>query len=158
MLQDTLCTIHHTAVCVTNFERARRFYTDFLGFTLEDEMDQRAEPALGEVVGLPGACVRWAMLRHDSGHRVELFKYYTPAGDAKPRRQCDVGYGHLAIAVADVDAVYAQAMAAGYESVSSPRVLRGGRTKVFYLREPAGVITEFIQFISTRDAGQEDTL
>jgi len=157
MLQDTLLTMHHTAVCVTDFERARRFYTDFLGFVLEDEMDQRAEPALGEVVGLPGACVRWAMLHHNKGYRVELFKYYTPAGDAQPRRQCDVGYGHLAFAVADVDAVYAQAMAAGYQSISSPRVLRGGRTKVFYLREPEGIITEFIQFMAMRDAGREKT-
>lgn len=29
---------------------------------IEAEIDQRSEPALGVVVGLPGAIIRWAML------------------------------------------------------------------------------------------------
>lgn len=146
-LKDKLLSTHHTAICVNDFEHARDFYTGFLGFQLEGEMDHRSEPTLGEVVGLPGATIRWAMLRHDT-HRVELFKYYTPDGDKHPRRQCDFGYSHMAFEVADVDSVYAQAMEAGYQSVSSPRVMRQGRTKVFYLMEPEGAITEFIQFMN----------
>ena len=146
-LIDKLLSAHHTAICVNDFERARDFYTGFLGFKLEGEMDHRSEPALGEVVGLPGAMVRWAMLRHDT-YRVELFKYYTPEGDKQPRRQCDFGYSHMAFEVSDVDSVYQQAMQAKYESVSSPRVMRQGRTKVFYLMEPEGAITEFIQFMN----------
>ncbi|MCL4183222.1 MAG: VOC family protein [Burkholderiaceae bacterium] len=146
-LKDKLLSTHHTAICVNDFERARDFYTDFLGFEVEGEMDHRCEPALGEVVGLPGAVIRWAMLRNGT-HRVELFKYYTPEGDPRARRQCDFGYSHMAFEVADVDSVYEQAMRAGYRSVSSPRALRNGRTRVFYLAEPEGAITEFIQFVN----------
>ena len=148
-LTDELMRAHHTAICVTDFERARDFYTGFLGFELEGEMDHRAEPALGEVVGLPGAVVRWAMLRHDT-YRVELFKYYQPEGDSHARRQCDFGYSHMAFEVADVDSVYGQVVSAGYRTVSSPRVMRNGRAKVFYLAEPEGAITEFIQFLPVR--------
>lgn len=144
-LDDKLLSMHHTAVCVTDFERAKAFYLDFLGFELEGEMDHRDEPALGEVVGLPGAVIRWAMLRR-GGNRVELFKYYQPQGDPLPRRQCDLGYNHLAFQVADVDAVYAAVQRAGYATLSPPRDLRGGRTRVFYCCEPEGAITEFIQF------------
>ncbi|MEX0730996.1 MAG: VOC family protein [Aquisalimonadaceae bacterium] len=144
-LEDSLLHTHHTAICVNDFERAKAFYLDFLGFELEGEMDHRDEPTLGEVVGLPGAIIRWAMLRHGS-HRVELFKYYAPQGDTQARRQCDFGYNHLAFEVADVDAVYAQVLKAGYETVSPPRDMRGGRTRVFYLKEPEGAITEFLQF------------
>ncbi len=144
-LQDPLLVAHHTAVCVTDFDHALDFYTGFLGFELEGEMDQRSEPALGEVVGLPGAVIRWAMLKKGS-YRVELFKYYSPEGDAVARRQCDLGFSHMAFEVADVDKVYAQTVARGYKTVSSPRSLRGGRTRVFYLCEPEGAITEFIQF------------
>lgn len=144
-LRDALLRPHHTAVCVTDFERALRFYTEFLPFQLEGEMDRRSEPALGEVVGLPGAVIRWAMLRLGS-YRVELFKYYEPQGRSDARPQCDLGYSHFAIEVADVDDVYAQAMAWGYGAASAPRDLRGGRTRVFYLCEPEGAITEFIQF------------
>ncbi|GAB2454900.1 hypothetical protein GCM10027082_01660 [Comamonas humi] len=143
---DSKLCAHHTAVSVGDFERAKRFYLDFLGFELEGEMDQRSEAALSEVVGLPGATIRWAMLRHGQ-YRVELFKYYTPQGDMQPRRQCDLGYNHMAFEVGDVDAVYQQAVQAGYQCVSEPKVLRQGRTKVFYLAEPEGAITEFIQFL-----------
>ena len=145
LIDEKMCA-HHTAICVTDFERARDFYCTFLGFEMEGEMDRRSEPALDEVVGLPGAVVRWAMLRRDA-YRVELFKYYSPEGDSQPRRQCDFGYSHMAFEVTDVDSVYRQVIDAGYRAVSTPQVLRNGRTKVFYLAEPEGAITEFIQFL-----------
>lgn len=145
-LRDDLLKAHHTAICVNDFDRAKRFYIDFLGFELEGEMDQRGEAALGEVVGLPGAVVRWAMLRHGD-YRLELFKYYSPAGDAQPRRQCDFGYNHMAFEVVDVDAVYEQVVQAGYRCVSPPKVMRNGNTKVFYVAEPEGAVTEFMQFM-----------
>lgn len=144
-LKDPLLKTHHTAICVNDFERAKAFYIDFLGFTLEGEMDHRDEAALGEVVGLPGAVIRWAILAHGP-HRIELFKYYTPQGDTHARRQCDFGYSHFAMQVADVDAVYEQVLKAGYKTVAPPRSLRGGRTRVIYVTEPEGAITEFIQF------------
>lgn len=155
-LRDALLRPHHTAVCVTDFERALRFYTEFLPFRLEGEMDRRSEPALGEVVGLPGAVIRWAMLRLGS-HRIELFKYYEPQGRNDARPQCDLGYSHFALEVADVDAVYAQAMASGYSALSPPRDLRGGRTRAFYLCEPEGAITEFIQFRPAEGAAPAKT-
>lgn len=144
-LQDDILAVHHTAISVNDFDRARRFYVDFLGFEVEGDMDHRNEPELGEVTGLPGAVIHWAMLRRGN-HHVELFHYYAPRGDSQPREQCDFGYNHMAFQVADVDAVYDQVLAAGYETVSPPRVMRGGRTKVFYAREPEGAITEFLQF------------
>lgn len=143
-LKDPVLTPHHTAVCVTDFDHALEFYCSFLGFELEGHMDQRDEPALGTVVGLPGAVIRWAMLRLGN-HRIEVFKYHNPAGEIAPRRQCDFGYTHIGMEVSDVDAVYEQALAAGYRALSPPHCLRGGRTRVFYLCEPEGAITEFIQ-------------
>ncbi len=144
-LNDPLLAAHHTAICINDFDRAKRFYVDFLGFAIEGEMDNRDEAALGEVVGLPDAVVRWAMLARGS-HRLELFKYYAPQGETRARRQCDFGYNHFAFVVKDVDSVYQQVKRAGYETLSPPRVLRNGRSKVFYVAEPEGAITEFLEF------------
>jgi len=149
ILKDTKLSIHHTALCVNDFDRAKTFYVDFLGFTLEGEMDHRNEPPLGDVVGLPGAVIRWALLAHGS-HRIELFKYYQPQGATDSRRQCDFGYTHLGFVVADVDAVYEQVMRAGYKVISPPKVLRNGASKAFYVREPEEAITEFVQFENVR--------
>lgn len=146
-LKDSILRPHHTAICINDFERAKKFYVDFLGFTLEDEMDNRDESGLGVVTGLPGAVIRWAMLVHGT-HRIELFKYYSPNGDPKPRRQCDHGYNHFCFLVNDVDSVYKQIKEAGYETVSEPQTLRGGRSRVFYVNEPDGAVTEFAEFIN----------
>lgn len=144
-LRDSALKPHHTAICVNDFERAKRFYVDFLGFTLEDELDHRDEAGLATVTGLPGAVIRWAMLVHGA-HRIELFKYYSPQGETRARRQCDFGYNHFAFVVDDVDVVYEQVKQAGYETLSPPQTLRGGRSRVFYCAEPEGAITEFAQF------------
>lgn len=144
-VDDLIVRAHHAAVCVQDFDAAREFYVEVLGFRVEGEMDRRAEPALGEVVGLPGAVVRWGMLVRDD-FRLELFKYYTPQGRTDPNRQCDAGYTHLAFEVRDVDAAYARLLAAGHRTTSPPQVLRGGRTKVIYLLAPEGSVVELIEF------------
>ena len=72
-VDDLIVRAHHAAVCVQDFERSRDFYVRVLGFRVEDEMDRRAEPALGEVVALPGSVIRWGMLERQ-GFRLELFK------------------------------------------------------------------------------------
>lgn len=138
--------IHHSAICVNDFDRALNFHVDFLGFEKEDEMDNRKEPNLSEVVGLEDACIRWAMLKLGT-HRIELFKYYSPQGTVEPRRQCDFGYNHLGIQVQDVEATYRKCLEKNYTTLSEPKVLRGGKTKVFYVCEPEGAVTEFIQFL-----------
>lgn len=145
--------VHHTAVSVKDFARSKAFYTEFLGFVLEDEMARRDEPALGRVVGLPGAVVDWAILRRGH-HRIELFTYHSPPAEQGPVRQCDLGYTHLALEVDDVDAAFAETRRAGYKTLSEPQELRGGRTKVFYLEGPEGIVVELIEIRPQPDPRQ----
>ena len=144
-LDDLISRTHHVALCVENFDRASAFYVDVLGFRIEDHIEYRDEANLAEVVGLPGAKVRWAMLVRDD-FRIELFKYYEPQGANTPIRQCDSGYTHLAFQVDDVDKVYERVLSAGYATTSPPREMRNGRAKVLYLLEPEGNVTELIEF------------
>ncbi len=141
-VSDLIERSHHTAFSVSDFDAAKRFYVDLLGFRVDGEMDRRTDVA--PVVGLPGAAIRWAMLERD-GYRIELFRYYEPAGDMRPQRQCDGGYTHVAFEVRDVDEVYRRLRAAGYDAVSAPTELRDGATKAFYLRGPEGHVIEFIE-------------
>jgi catechol 2,3-dioxygenase-like lactoylglutathione lyase family enzyme len=141
-VSDLIKRPHHTALSVKDFERARRFYVELLGFRVDGEMDRRTDVA--PVVGLPGATIRWAMLERD-GYRIELFHYYQPQGDMTPSRQCDGGYTHIAFEVADADEAYRRMTAAGYKAVSPPTELRGGASKAFYLYGPEDHVVEFIE-------------
>lgn len=137
---------HHTALCVDDFERARQFFVDFLGFTVEGEAGYRDESALGIVTALPGAAISWAMLC--LGHyRLELFKYHRPVGSKTGLQQCDSGYTHMAFEVSDVDAVYQQVIAAGYRTTSPPISLRPGYSRLIYVHAPENAVIEFIQYL-----------
>ncbi|HQT74216.1 MAG: glyoxalase [Ferrovum sp. 34-44-207] len=143
-VSDLIIRPHHTALSVEDFETVRDFLTNVVGMHLENEMDHRDESALGTVVGLPGAVIRWALLEL-SGYRIELFKYYKPKGVLHPIRQCDIGLTHICFQVSDVSEVHRRLTAAGYESISTPQALRDGRSKPFYLIGPAGIVIEFLE-------------
>ena len=53
---------HHTAVSCRDWDVTRAFFVDLLGFKVVGEMENRSEPELSTVTGLPGATCRWAML------------------------------------------------------------------------------------------------
>jgi len=145
LLDGLVLRAHHTAVCVNDFDAARAFFTDVIGMRIEGEMDHRGEPALGVVVGLPGAVIRWAMLEF-FGYRIELFKYYEPVGRDIAIRQCDRGITHIAFQVNDTDEVCRRVRAAGIQTFSDPQDLRGGATRPIYVVGPEGIAVEFIQF------------
>lgn len=143
-IADLVMQPHHTALVVEDFETARAFFTDVIGMTLEGEMDERGEENLGRVVGLPGACVRWALLRL-GGYRLELFKYLRPQGERVAIRQCDTGFTHIAFQVSDAEAAVARLRALGWQTVSDPLPLRNGAAVAVYVAGPEGAIVELLE-------------
>lgn len=143
---DLIIASHHTALSVEDFEAARDFFVNVLGFELEGEMDQRTD--IAPVVALPDACVRWAMLNRN-GYRLELFKYYTPAGERHGRRQSDRGFTHIALQVSDADEAYRRILGLGIRVTSPPTVMRNGATKVIYLVGPEENVIELLEMRGT---------
>lgn len=143
--------VHHTAVCVKNFDAMYAFFTNFLGFEVEGAKAERKAPELAIVTGMKGAHILWAMLRKGT-HRVELFQYVAPSGKSEPPAQSDTGFTHLAFSVRDVDAVHEAAISEGHSPISPPQTMRGGISRVFYLRGPEGIVVEFMEFADSRNA------
>lgn len=148
---DLVEHVHHTAICAQDFDAMRDFFVDFLGFEVEGEKTERSEPELALVTGLPGARLRWALLRLGS-HRIELFHFYSHDGRSSPAAQCDTGFTHLAFEVRDVDETHARAVSAGFAPLSPPQVMRGGVCRVFYLRGPEDIVVEFMEFAQKEPA------
>lgn len=136
---------HHTALSVENWEEARAFFVDVLGFKVLGEMAERGEPELAAVVGMPGARGRWAMLEL-GGYHIELFKWLEPKGRRLETRQCDIGWAHICFQVSDVEEVYRRVTGAGWRALSAVKSLRGGRARVFYCEGPEGAIIEFVDY------------
>lgn len=143
---DLVVRTHHTAFSCRDYAAARRFFVDILGFKVVGEMVDRSGDGLDVVVGMPGARCSWAMLEL-GGHHIELFKWHSPAdGRELGLRQNDIGYTHICMQVRDIDEVHRRLTAAGYQPLSQPGNMRGGRAKPFYAKGPEGCIVEFCEY------------
>ena len=144
LLDGLVLRPHHTAVSVEDFDAALAFFRDVVGMRVEKHAERRSEEALGVIVGLPGAVIRWAMLECKD-YRIELFKYLEPQGRKIEFRQCDHTITHVAFQVSDTDEVCRRIRAAGYRTYSDPQNLRGGITRPMYVEGPEGLVVEFLQ-------------
>jgi len=119
-----MTAILHVGVLVTNTTRALRFYRDVLGLDVDP-----ARPDLG----YPGA---WLWVGVQQIHLMEL-----PTPDPVAGRPAHGGRDHhLALAVADLEALRASLEGAGVAYTQS----KSGRRALF-CRDPDGNALEFVQ-------------
>jgi glyoxylase I family protein len=138
--------LHHCNVVVSDLDRSKTFYTEVLGLTLAEEVEA-AEDELSRGLGVPDAKLRAAFFDlPDSTTQVEMIQYIAPDSAPLPagRLNNDVGYGHLAFRVEDIDAEYERLLSHGVEFISSPVTLEGG-LRFCWFRDPDGNTLEIIQ-------------
>jgi lactoylglutathione lyase len=143
----------HTGLTVSDLDRSITFYRDVLGLELVAQWDS-AQPYLRTVVGFPDAELRIALLRVPrsapgaSGHHVELLEYRVPRGTRGDARTCNPGNAHIAFAVEDLDAAYAELRAKGVRFKSAPVDITHGRNRgarAVYLLDPDDITLELVQ-------------
>jgi glyoxylase I family protein len=138
-------TWHHVAISVRDLEGALAFYRDLLGFEVDWDRDHYKGEMLSNIVGLPGADAHVVMLM-GYGTRLELFQYYTPAGQGvEPKRQCDFGLTHFALTVKNIHSIYDRLCKAGVHFNCPPQSPRAG-VWATYLKDPEGVTIEFVEY------------
>lgn len=130
--------IHHVGIVVPNLAESVQWYTEKLGFTVEVAYE------------LPEFGLKIAYLHTPGGARVELFESVDAVAGASlgvdPLPALRVqGTAHVAFAVADADAAYAEVKARGIEVASEPVTVEAGRLRYFFVRDNAGILLEFIQ-------------
>lgn len=129
----------HVGISVPDLNAAVAWYCEALHLTEE------------HAFSVSGTDLRGVMLRHISGHRVELL--HRP--DAAPGLVADgpleaagtLGYGHLCLAVDtpdEVDAEFARLVAAGAGVRMSPRPAPRPGARMAFVSDPYGNLIELI--------------
>jgi lactoylglutathione lyase len=116
----------HTCYRITDPERSVAFY-EALGFEKRRELPIRDE-AVNIFMGLPG-----------DGERLELT--YNFGVDSY---ELGTGYGHIAVAVDDLDETLARLAAQGIEPEREPYRVREGGSRLCFVRDPDGYRIELI--------------
>jgi glyoxylase I family protein len=134
---------HHVALRATDFDRTVRFYTEGLGFKVHFRF------------AVPGRIDRAAFLDAGDGRYIEIFGPDSSV-QAEGRRR-DPGEDrtegallHFCLRVADTEAAYARALAAGAESRVAPRTATLSldplvEVRIAFVTGPEGEVIEFLQ-------------
>jgi catechol 2,3-dioxygenase-like lactoylglutathione lyase family enzyme len=141
-------SIDHTGFTVSSLEDSLRFWVDVMGFRHLYTWNFENEPFIEQLVGVPGAAVRLAMVEGPN-HMVELLEYTSPDDRKtyKPRSS-DVGSVHLGFYVENMDALLARIASVGWLPVGDIQTVESGERKglrLIYVRGPDGVTLEFLE-------------
>jgi lactoylglutathione lyase len=120
----------HTMVRITDPERSRAFY-EALGFTFERDMDivRNGEvEATNFFYGIGGQNAVLELTFNHDGRTYDL----------------GTGYGHIALAVDDLEQTLAQLAAQGIEPEREPYRVRDGGSLLCFVRDPDGYRIELI--------------
>ncbi len=134
---------HHVAIRAVDFDASIRFYTEGLGFRVHFPFS------------VPGRIDRAAFLDAGDGRFVELFgQGSTVQAEGRRRRpdeeRTEGAVLHFCLKVADTDAAYARALAAGAETRIPPRSAKLGEdplveVRIAFVTGPNGEVIEFMQ-------------
>jgi catechol 2,3-dioxygenase-like lactoylglutathione lyase family enzyme len=138
--------VDHHGLTVADLDASVAFFTEVLGFT-EERRAHLTGPFAADVVGVPGADIRTAVLALD-GSRLELLAYASPAAAAAVSDGPEVpGSMHLAFAVDDLPGIVAAAAPYGWAPPGRPATMSAGAragTTFSYLRDDSGATVELI--------------
>ncbi len=134
---------HHVALRATDFDRTIKFYTEGLGFKVHYEF------------AVPGRIDRAAFLDAGDGRYIEVFGPASSVQSEGRRRHSDEertegALLHFCLRVADTEAAYARALAAGAESRVAPRTGTLSQdplveVRIAFVTGPEGEVIEFLQ-------------
>ena len=148
----------HTNLVARDWRRLAGFYMEVFGCVPVPPERDLSGDWLDEATSLDGAHVRGVHLRlpghGDDGPTLEVFQYdeETEAEAPAPNRP---GYGHIAFAVEDVEAVKEAVLAMGGGSVGEVvkvDIPGAGTLEFAYMRDPEGNVIEIQRPASTPSA------
>ena len=147
-LEPSIKSIDHTGFTVSSLEDSLKFWVDVMGFRNLYSWTFEPGPFVSEVVGVPGAALRLAMVE-GPGHMIELIEYTSPDDRQvyKPRSS-DVGSVHLGLYVENMDALLARSASVGWLPVGKVQTVESGERKglrLVYVRSPDGITIEFLE-------------
>lgn len=146
--------IVHIGLSVSNLERSIAFYRDILGLKLKSRLKMSGK----ESDILFARKIKAANIAYLNGSDeifapdVELIEF---TGEEIKKNKADLfqtSISELCFVVKDIDALYEKLSKKGVEFLSAPQVFDFseagfGKSKAVYLRDPDGIILEFMEYL-----------
>lgn len=145
--------VDHVGLTVPDLDEAVAFFRDVLGAEVLFRAGPYRDPSgdwMAEHLGVhPRAQLDLVMLRLGPTLNVELFEVSSPDARTDPPRTSDVGAGHLALYVDDMDAAVAFLHGRGVATLGAPTTIDDGPSaglRWVHFRSPWGATFELVHW------------
>jgi catechol 2,3-dioxygenase-like lactoylglutathione lyase family enzyme len=137
--------IRHTGIIVKDLDSSLTFYRDILGFKIFKRMDEEGTFIDG-ILGLNKVLVTTIkMIIPDTEYMIELLYYHSHKSKEQIRAVNDIGIGHIAITVTNIDFLYKKLLENNMEFISEPITSDDNMARVVFCRAPEGTYIELVQ-------------
>jgi catechol 2,3-dioxygenase-like lactoylglutathione lyase family enzyme len=139
--------LSHFGICVSDLDRALRFYCDGLGFDKAEVFEVGNEFA--SPLEVEGDVLVTSQFIRRGGAAIELLHYATPGVVGTPSaRRNQLGITHLSFIVADIEAAIAHLVTCGGTVVPGTRFGKGDPAliQIVFLADPDGTRVELMQY------------
>ena len=130
-------TFDHVGLSLADLEAGEEFYGRAFGFAREFKFQLDPHP------------IRGVMLVHPSGCRLELFQHERSSGGIRAETPIAAlatrGYGHFALAAADIEPLYETALSAGARAVKPPAPSPEPGVRFAFVADPEGNLVELVE-------------
>lgn len=140
--------IRHTGIVVDNYEKAKHFFKELLGFSIASENLEEGD-YVSSMLGISQKKVQTLKMT-PPGREEQIELLYFPDTDNKLEKKIgltDMGITHFALQVDDVDKVYEKLVSEGYSFVEKPLKTPGDYAKVGFCQGPGNFLIEFVQIL-----------
>lgn len=144
--QGSPFVVSHIGLCVSDIDRALRFYCEGLGFS-KDEVHQ-IDNTFADALEVERDVDLVSQFIRKEGMAIELLYYRSPATIGAPSaKRNQLGLTHLSFAVPDLQAAVAALVAAGGTAIDSTLTKDTG-VELMFVHDPDGTRVELMQFPS----------
>jgi catechol 2,3-dioxygenase-like lactoylglutathione lyase family enzyme len=139
--------VSHVGLCVSDFDRSLRFYTEGLGSEVSEGFD--IGDSLAHLAELPPPVECRSQMLVKGEVKLELLGWKTPRAVGTPAKtRHEIGFTHLSVYVDDVPEVEARLIGLGATTVKETRShipMPGGVMDVLFLADPDGIRIELVR-------------
>ena len=136
----------HTGIICKDLKKSLRFYKDYLGLKVIQEMNDDSE-YINKITQLKNAKVRFIKLKMKDNTVLELLSYLTHPTKEIKKPIHNIGLLHLALRVKNIDKTYKYLKSKKIKFLSKPILSSEKIAKVCFCLDPDNVRVELVEML-----------
>jgi glyoxylase I family protein len=143
-LKNSMSTLRHVGLIVSDIDKALSIYRDILGFNPKIDQIESGE-FYEHLTGITSGKARTLKCYSSDGTCIELIQYLSHKPEKRNKDLLTDGFNHIALNVSNIDLIYKSLLDLGLESINEPKINKEKSAKVAFCYDYEKNLLELVQ-------------